>query len=720
MIRLVCLLVVLTLMPSGQASAQQTPNPALVRADCHCPDFDVVFLMDEIVARARRKLVDVREGRFEDESGLPNDSAALVRAIREADAVRSVYLHDISRCQRVCRSYRDTDPTAPQSARTEARAACTDCDSAMQQLRTTESELYELLIEMEQFRRQNRFRETGGATVADFASSVERVGRARTAYESELARYSQLSDRAAELERAATLQGAIEAAEGPDGNMSIPDYFGFMGGEVIEGLASGVDLLLEGARLEGIPISNQIAISRLGEAVAARRYSEHFYLSRVKPLKDSYEVELLRLPNPDGYRSADYGVSTFTYQDGAALDRMARYEQQHARLLEARDRALDILIACNLNQCRPVPDVNADFEPGGIYEGVVPDSTITVDEPVIEPDNGEGLTGEGPQLDLADQASPVEVDEETPDTTNGTGLPSQQTGYFDIPDNPGIPPEVLEALARLEAAGINPNAGPCDYPPDTICHGLIEAVRDECRARLDTIIMECRTYQTNAFTQWGRIETCQQSCQASANSVTEEYWLVEQALATIEAAYIENRFPTDEERAALDAQHARNSLQITSLQALPATRRLHIYRNTNSRDLVEHAGAYFDPQPPLEYIGEIDGTLSQSEREQLGSLLQQNIEIDALLSSANDVELDAWRTDARQSWTGGGRWPAPIACAEDAIDRERQSCLSACSSQSEQIAGARSICQPSGVIGRMSYPAATQQLYPPGDPRRSD
>jgi hypothetical protein len=719
MIRLVCLLALLSVMPNASAHAQQTPNPALVRADCDCPDIDVVFLMDEIIARARRKLVDVRNGRFEDVSGLPNNSTGLNRAIREAQTLRSVYLHDISRCQRVCRSHGNTNPTDPRSAFSGARAACPECTEAMLSLRTAESELSELLTEMAQFRTQNRFEAAGGETVADFSPIVERVDLARTSYERELARYEQLVDRTEELERAATRQGAAEAAEGADGHMSFPDYLGFMGGEFVEGLAAGVDLFLESARQEGIPISDQLAVSRIGDAVAARRYAEHFYLDRVKPLKDAYEAQLSRLPNPGRYRAADYGVGTFTYQDGAALDRMARYETRQARLLDARDRALDILIACNLNQCRPTPDIDGEFEPGGVYEGVAPGSNTTVDAPLIEPDNGAGLTGEGPQLGLPDQVPPVGADEKTPPNADGTSLPAPQTGYTDIPDNPGIPPEVFEALARLEAAGINPNAGPCNYPSETICHGLVEGVRDECRNRLNTLIAECRNYQSNAFTQWGRIETCRQSCEASANSVTEEYWLVEQALATIEIAYIENQFPSDDERAALEAQLANNMPRITSLQALPASRRLQIYRNTNSGALVEHAGAYFDPQPPLEYIGETGGTLTATERDQLGDLLQENIEIEALLSSANDPELDAWRTDARQSWIGGGRWPAPIACAEDAIADERQSCLAACSNQREQSAGARSICQPSGVIGRMSYPGATQQLYPPGDPRRS-
>jgi hypothetical protein len=707
-------------MSSAPTSAQHTPNPALVRADCDCPDIDVVLLMDEIIARARRKLIDVRDGRFEDVSGLPNNSTGLNRAIREAQTLRSVYLHDISRCQPVCRSQGITNPTDPRSAISGASAACPECNNAMRILRTAESELSAHLTEMAQFRTQNRFSEAGGETVADFAPIVERVDRARVAYEAELARYTRLTERTTELERAASFEGVIEATEGPDDHMSLPDYFGFMGGEVIDGLASGVDLFLESARLEGLPVSDQIAASRWGEVVAARRYAEHFYLERVKPLKESYESELRRLPNPEGYRAADFGVSTFTYQDGAALDRMERYEARQIQLLEARDQALDILTACNLNQCRPTPDVDAEFERGWVYEGVVPDSNITVDAPIIEPDNGEGLTGEGPELDLPDQVPPVGTDDQTPSAANGVGLPAVQTGYSDIPDNPGIPPEVLEALARLEAAGIIQNAGPCDYPPETICHGLIEEVRDECRVRLDNIVAECRNYQNNAFTQWGRVETCRQSCEASANSVTEEYWLVEQALMTIEIAYTENQFPSEDERAALEARLASNSSQITSLQAQPASRRLQIYRNRNSGALVDHAGAYFDPQPPLEYVGEVDGSLTATERTQLGELLQENAEIEAILSSANDPELDAWRTDARQSWTGGGRWPAPIACAQDAISSERQSCLAACSNQSEQSAGARSICQPSGVIGRMSYPGATQQLYPPGDPRRSD
>jgi len=41
-------------MSSGPTSAQQTPNPALVRADCDCPDIDVVFLMNAILAYSRR------------------------------------------------------------------------------------------------------------------------------------------------------------------------------------------------------------------------------------------------------------------------------------------------------------------------------------------------------------------------------------------------------------------------------------------------------------------------------------------------------------------------------------------------------------------------------------------------------------------------------------------------------------------------------------------
>lgn len=41
-------------MSSAPTSAQHTPNPALVRADCDCPDIHVVLLMNAISAYSRR------------------------------------------------------------------------------------------------------------------------------------------------------------------------------------------------------------------------------------------------------------------------------------------------------------------------------------------------------------------------------------------------------------------------------------------------------------------------------------------------------------------------------------------------------------------------------------------------------------------------------------------------------------------------------------------
>jgi hypothetical protein len=708
MFRTVLMTFFVVLAASTTIQAQQSADPALARTACNCPDIDVVLLFDQNIAELEAKLTDVRAGRFEDISGYPNNAGELQRLITSYQGLRTLYLRDIAACQRICRLYPDQDATSGLSAFTGATSACPQCAAAADQLSQAEIRLANRLTEIERFRELNRIRERDGVASSDFQARRASADRARAAYEVERRRHQALVDRAEALKLAATSEEVFAEAAGRNGQLDPSEIPGFVGGQFVNTLATAADFFLTAARLEGLPIPDETGLSRLGEAFAAERLAERYHREHVEPARRAWDSARLYLPDEDRYLHVSYGISTFTWQEGSVIDQLAEYESGLLPLIAARDTALEALIDCNLNQCRPVPDVSDMFGPGGAYEGQTP---TPAPEPL--PDDGLGLAPEAPILPSSDPGPGAEASAAT-----GQGAGADGLGLIDI-DVPetGVPPEVQALLDQLEASGTRPTAGPCEYEPEAICRKLDPQDEPQCLTSVGRVRDQCLDYQRRAFTELGREASCRLSCEYSQESINLEFWLRDRTLVWLDQNYNGLSNDAASDRADRQARLAQLESEISELEAARDRRGVHIYRHGVAGTLIQHAGAYFDPRPPLTYVGEAGGAFTQAELGQWNALSREREQLMVLLQSPGDAALDDWYAGARESWLGGPRWPAPMACFANEVAGEYQACLAQCAAEGDS-AGPQSICQPSSIIGRLNTPGSTRQIYPPDDPRR--
>jgi hypothetical protein len=706
MFRPVLIVLLFWIATPSSVDAQQSADPALARTACDCPDIDIVLFFDRHIAELEAKLVDVNAGRIEDVSGFPNNPVALRSLIAAAQGTRAVYLRDIAACQRMCRLYPDLDSSQPLSAYTGASAACPECAEAEQRLSQAEIILSNLLTEIERFRELNRIRERDGVDSADFQSRRDAADRARVAYEVELRRHQTLVDRAEALKTAATNDAAEAEWAGEDGRLNLPEFFGFMGGRFIEVAAAGADFFLEAARQEGLPISDQTSVSDLGDAYAAERLAERYHREHVAPLKQAWDLARLYLPDENRYLAASYGVSTWTWQRGSVVDQLAVYEQRLQPLITERDAALAALIDCNLNHCRPTPDVSDMFGPDGPYAGQASPART----PPL-PDDGLGLAPEAPILPSNATPAPADPEPVEPDAADGLGL-----GEIEVAA-PGVPPEVQAMLAQLAASGVPAAAGPCEFDPEAICRKIDPQNGPQCLTSVTQVRDQCVDYQQRAFIQLGRQESCRLSCDYSQQSINVEFWLRDRTIEWLDTNYSQASTASSGQLAARQARLAAVETEISELESTRDRRSVHVYRHAAAGTLIQHSGPYFDPRPPLEYIGEAGGAFSQAELARWNTLQREREQLTALIDIPDATPIDDWYADARQSWEGGGRWPQPMACEAPDVPSEYQACIAQCTRDGDS-AGPQSICQPSSIIGRLNAPGSTHQIYPPGDPRR--
>lgn len=709
----------------GQTGHAQQNQAAAQSFECICPDLELIKFIDQEIATLVAKRAQVAAGLVEAKSGLPNDLTALDAQLRKLWATRFIAVRDYSHCRRTCIKSAKFDPKSPNFAYSGAKALCPECTERARALGALETKLAALLKEMEQFRQNNRIRSFGGETTADFEDRVASADRARAIYELRKTRYKELVNRAEELSKKGI-------GDGTDSNAIT-----FFVGEFAEGFAALGELFIVELRNEGVPIPEEVAISRWGKAEAAKKLAKRYFNESVEPALEAYQKILNRLPDLDEYLTADADKNgRYRFNFGSTLNQLARYERELERLLERRSRALDLLIACNVKMCLPKPDMSGLFEPGGAFEGHRPASETKEESTEAEPDNGEGLTGEGPMLDNPDPApllgqqagaaQPGDQPAATPAPQAPTGLALPENFNFEVPNGttikvPEIPPEVLAALQA--ASGQVPQvAGICDFDPVALCRRLNPAFTGICTQQLSETKRLCLDYQRRAFVEWGRQQSCEISCVRGAASVAVEFNIRDWALETIEMAKLAEDREVDEKLDALMQERAENLSEIAVLSGLPETRPVQIYRNTNSGELVLHAGSFFQPAPPLIFVGSMPGTLSDEEQEKLYQLQRKGDQIDILIElleqDNSNEELLQWYRNSRRFWNGGDASPNPLPCRREEIGSLRAQCEAECRNMGES-AGPRSICQPSSIIGYLGMQRVRDRLYPPGSGERN-
>ncbi len=711
---LIAVILLLCLSGVSAATAQQTPDPALMRTDCDCPDMDIALLLDREIASIEQKLIRVGQGLTEDESGLPNSPVLLLAMRDEARMLREAWLRDIASCRRMCRRYPGADPTSPERAFTGASAACRTCQPADARLSAAETALANHLNEMENFRRHNRIRERDGVNVADFAERLAAYQAAEARLNERLQRHQELLDAAQAAEDRVGNIAILEEWEGEDEHMNL---FEFMAG-MAHGFGSAAggffDYVIQTGRNDNLPIPDQIYISRIGAYWSAKRHARWYHDDYVVPAERAFSAAARVLPDMREAQAADSDEWPGSTHWDNVLEVLARYERDLQPLITERDEAHNDLVSCNVRICRPTPDVSDLWGEDGLYtpmslEERFPDLPP---DPADEPDNGEGLlTGddfEGPDLSGADEFA---------DGADGMGLPDEMAPASppDLPVAPELPAKTRVAL-EATAAAMPASSGPCDISAEMVCRHLADTGSEDCEARVEDLAARCVDFQAEAFVSMGRVQSCRRSCEYSQDSTQTQFWLLDTVLDTLDTRFDGALAERDQRETDALARIERARSEIARLEGLRVERRVQIYRNTQTGEIIQEADAYFEPSPPLEHLGDMGGRLTAEEREALSQRRSELLFTEALLATIPSRETYInWHGRARSSWTGGDGFSPMMACDSGDVADLTNACLDACDAAGETQAGARSICQPAGVIGRLNLPGTSSQFIPPVD-----
>lgn len=715
MIRSILTTIALMLGLVGLASAQQSPvppgSPGWTSGECDCPGNAQVGNLDYVIAVYRAKLDDLAAGRRETGSQLPNDPATLRTLIAESQAARITLSAQIASCRTTCRLYPALPENQPLSAFTGLRQACPECFEAEQRLDAAEIALAEAINERVRFSDRNQLSERREQTGAGYQAQLNALARARIAAAESEAGWQALDAEARRLEGLVNSRDYFRTWTDSAGNISLIDFVAFQGAEVVDFLGALTDAANQQV-WPGGPIIDNLALSR-GNAARQARRAERAFRSQRDFDNTHYRNLRAALPDMDGYIDGAAGYDDVPGYGPArnVVERLELYERDIRRLSGERDAAARALVQCNLLRCLPTGDASGLFGPGGLHDlppPLAPAPLAASDEP-----DGAGLPDEAPAFPVApDPAAGSPVINLSPTGPDGTGLADW------TPPPPPLAPGVQAALDRAAAAGVQPTAGACDVEPELVCRRIGEAAREACVARLSARVEQCRSLQASAFLAQGPVGTCRESCRFSAASTNDQFWLRTQILATIDREAAVTIAASEGEKAALRARIDANLTEVAAIEAAVEARQTYLYFNAEMRTIIE-ATEEIDPQPPLEFAGLIAARPSAQEWRRIHDLELENTTFATRLENWADPELDAWQRDARQSWLGGGRWPAPIACEAEAVSALEMACVAACTDDGE-AAGLRSICQPASLIGRLSAPGSTHQIYPPGDPRRED
>jgi hypothetical protein len=151
----------------------------------------------------------------------------------------------------------------------------------------------------------------------------------------------------------------------------------------------------------------------------------------------------------------------------------------------------------------------------------------------------------------------------------------------------------------------------------------------------------------------------------------------------------------------------------TNLQNIPETRKHLIYKNTQTGAIFEHFGLFFEPQPPLVYIGKEKGQRTQQEDTRLQTLPSLIFKLKKEITSValEDTRIIDWADLAMSVWQ------RLIPCQREQISQQAAMCRNACdmalSGREDNYSWTTTFCDPAGVIGFSHSPSSEAWMYPP-------
>lgn len=286
------------------------------------------------------------------------------------------------------------------------------------------------------------------------------------------------------------------------------------------------------------------------------------------------------------------------------------------------------------------------------------------------------------------------------------------------PSQPGLP-----ATPLANGPGFRQIKQPCALDTADVCAKLYGGA-GECAAILDRIQTQCRA--TQALLVETTRATCHARCDYDAANAVAANRMLDLVRKTLEEA--DPRF--DPARLAkldfLGNLIADSEVELEALQAEIDARRIYIYTNTETGAVIQHAGEFFEPQPPLEFTGDMAAGPSDSQAERKTILTNRiaKARADEQKELAVAPGVFEWRVQAEETWFGTDTRLGANVCSDERAESERLRCRAFCDAQPEKsdtFPGpvAIDICHPVSVFGMLYQPGSRNWLYPPGDVRRT-
>jgi len=389
----------------------------------------------------------------------------------------------------------------------------------------------------------------------------------------------------------------------------------------------------------------------------------------------------------------------------AMLSALRLLEKQLDDANYARDKALDALIDCNLRRCGVSRNANALFMPGGLYG---PATGRPGWNGVTQP---EGLSGGNAE------ANATEVNRTEPSNDGALAEPNFASFIINdevVIDVPTLPAKVQQQLAALtdnNDVHIPPKA--CELIPAQLCQYLDESSKSECVTRFTDNNRMCKQRQQQMLS--GRpMAVCNGTCDYTEVLRIDGLWLLEQIYRSIDLR-VESRLDS---RDAVKKMSLRNQLrqlrvEQKNLQDIPETRKHLIYKNTQTGRRFEHFGLFFEPQPPLIYVGMERGERTQQENQRLQILPSSIFDLEKEITSVAiaDTLLIDWADQAKS------HWQRLMPCQREQIPAKVAICRSECSvvlgGRQDDYFWTPTFCSPAGVIGLLHNPSSKVWIYPP-------
>jgi hypothetical protein len=747
------ILVTLVWLSTPQVSAQMSSPAAM--SGCNCPGGRTLDIMEMRIAERTAKLAALANGHTESISGYSNDPVVLRGEIAEMSALRDRFVRQHNACLLRCHAPQSPSPDGRTMISVPVEPACETCNVHWRALVDAEANLAASRARVAGFENQHdvaalRADRARGSTADDLEFEQRQVALAEAeetyyalataaervceAYENRFARpetdgsnanetplfdaagnpiderweTASADERERILERANAVARWRRAVRRTEDILSLPGdifdhYFEYL---------EYVDLyVLLTSNVWSQPSS--LVLTDYGRCEAARATSDYYRENTLETARQSLARAQANVPGESRELLSEYFELTERFRrDG-----------------ERRVRALEALIACNTGQCRPRTDPSGLFEWGGLYYEADTDdwpeddaATEAVDvagnapdlvtesapepDPLPQPDARDGNRDE----DVAGNAPDIGLTDETPEVV----IPGLQS--IPMPATPA-PQRAPEPRSIFSSPLVSPyNRQPreaCAISVEAICSNVRPSAGETCASKLRDWGARCEVWRVMPREALSQPPMCHFGCDLQYATVDTNNWLQSEVGPALRERYEAHQAGLRARRETTQASRDAVQARITEIEAL----RLHIYRHTDTGRVFEHGGDYFEPNPPLEYLGESRG-LTGRQQALLDRLRQQLVTLNFSLQLQGEPEdLRRWYERSLQMLNGGGGFRDPTMCSNAEAIADRDQCYATCDETAAlsggQSAGMSGQCQPNWVMDLLSVEDWTF-IEPPG------